>query len=155
MLYTRAWVIHLWLMLWRVFYALLGMSYWQISYEKYKDNPKLDPEKVIQTETFVRVSLSVLTVLGVILDLACWRNRKLARYVMVYEAIYLPFYCLCPFDYGGFQAPILLFNVFFNFIMMSSHVHVDAIMSGLCYAVSAFGSQNFLVTAEAKKGVIV
>ncbi len=46
MLYTRAWLIHLWLMLWRVFYALLGNSYWQVSYENYKDNPKLVPEKV-------------------------------------------------------------------------------------------------------------
>ena len=35
MLYTRAWVIHLWLMLWRVLFALLGISYWQKSYENY------------------------------------------------------------------------------------------------------------------------
>ncbi len=97
----------------------------------------------------------MLIVIGVILDIACWRVRKLARYIMVYEAIYLAFYCLCPFDYGGFQAQILFFNVVFNYIMVCSHVHVDAILSGLCYAVCAFASQNYLVTAEVKKGVIV
>ena len=155
MLYTKAWVTHIFLMLWRVIFALLGISYWQKSYGNYEDNPKLEPEKVAQTETFVKVSLSVLTVIGLILDIACWRKANLARYIMVYESIYLPFYCLCPFGYGDFQAPILLFIVVFNYIMLSSHVHVDAIMSGLCYAVCAFGSQNFLMTAEAKKDIMI
>ncbi len=97
----------------------------------------------------------MLTVIGVILDVLCWRNRKLARYIMVYEIIFLPFYCLCPFDYGGFQAIILAFNVVFNYIMLSCHVDVDAILSGLCYAVCAFGSQNYIATAETRKGVII
>lgn len=89
-------------MLWRVLYALLGVAYWQKSYEDYLNNPKLDPDKVAQTETFVKVSLSVITVIGVLLDIACWRYRKLARLIIVFELVYLPFYALCPYDYGDF-----------------------------------------------------
>ncbi len=45
-LYTKAWIIHLWIMFWRVLFAPLGISYWQKSYVNYQENLKLDAERV-------------------------------------------------------------------------------------------------------------
>ena len=84
-LQTKAFVIHSFMTATRVFFSLLGQSYWQKGFNSRKENPTLRHDFSENIESYVRIAIIVMIPLGVLLDILCWRWRKAANALIYYE----------------------------------------------------------------------
>ena len=141
---TKSLIAHILIMLLRAINPVFGIAYWQKSYEDYEDNPKLDAERVASSKTFVYMCLYVLTAIGLILDIACFRRRSLSRWILPYELIYYVPYMMCPWDFGDFETFIQFVFSIINFIMLSSKMNVDAPLAGVFILITQFGSMQWV-----------
>ena len=141
---TKSLIGHIFLMLPRAIYPIFGVAYWQKTYEDYEDNSKLDADRVASSKTFVYMSLYILTVIGVILDIACLRRRSLSRWILPYELVYYVPYMMCPWDFGDFETSIHFIYSCINFIVLSSKMNMDAPLAGVFMLVTQFGSMQWI-----------
>ena len=99
----------------RVVYPLLGIAYWQKAYEdKHElahkatsDFDRINQEFVSATETYVKIAIYALIVLGVLLDIVVWKQRRFASWLLYYECVSFIVQGFVPFDYGNFRTLVL------------------------------------------------
>ena len=132
----------------RVAYAALGTAFWMTAYDKNKDSPKLDVDRVDSSKTFVYTSILAMTAIGVLLDIACLRYKSLRRWIFHSECIYTIFYMMVPWDFGDFETIFITIYCLLGFILLSSKMHVDIILVALTMLCIQFGSQLWVSSQE-------
>lgn len=118
-LWTKSWLIHCLCMFSRVVYPILGMSYWQLAYEK--PNAKVDVEYAKKLQLPVTICAVTLVVIGVLLDILIWRKRKFARLLIYYELLSISLQSLVPLDLGDFESMTLLMVLTNTFIWVGCY----------------------------------
>lgn len=86
-LWTKSWVMHCILMFSRVLYPFLGRGNFQKGYEDI--NAKVNIEFAERLRLPVTIISISLVVVGVLLAIATWRKRSLARLLIYYELLNL------------------------------------------------------------------
>ena len=132
----------------RVLYAALGTAFWMTAYDKNKDNPKLDADRVVSSKTFVYTCIIAMTAIGVFLDIACLRYKNLRRWILHHELVYTIFYMMVPWDFGDFETYFIAIYCLLLFILLSSKMHVDIILVALTMLCIQFGSQLWVSSQE-------
>ena len=71
----------------RIAYLILGKSHWKRSFEEYESLPEVNHSFVRAIEPYVITATLVMLPLGVILDIAVWRYRHLAKWIFYFEIV--------------------------------------------------------------------
>ena len=79
-----------------------------------------------------------ILILGVVLDLACWRWRKLSNYLFIYECLYMGAISFVPLNYGTYEAFVICMNMLILILTIGCNAGVDIIISTLLYFLIAF-----------------
>ena len=109
----------------RVYYLLFYISPWQKVYDTLDKRDYINRENVEALRPFVEISLLGMTILGVIIDIAAFKYRKLANVLIYYEIVMNIIHALIPYNYGDFEQPFLLAKIVITLISYSCDPRFD------------------------------
>ena len=88
-----------------------------------------------------------MLILGVILDLLCWRWRKVANTLFYYECFFMVITSLIPMNYGSYQSFITCIELLILVVMIGCKAGLDIITATIMYFIISF-VQSTLVEGE-------
>lgn len=108
--------------------ATFGLSHWCQAYEREID---VVSDAAFEHEMPVTVILVTLLVIGVFLNILCWRRRNITQILIHYELIYNSALTLVPYDYGDITSFVVFYWTFcvFMYASCSSNSSVIDILS--------------------------
>ena len=88
-----------------------------------------------------------MLILGVVLDLLCWRWRKVAKILFFYECFYMIIIGLIPMNYGSYQSFITCIELLILVVMIGCNAGLNIITATILYFIISF-VQSTLVEGE-------
>ena len=131
---TKAWVTHLILMLSRVVFPVFGIAYWQKAFnERVQNNiTELNENFIEKSEDTIKIGIWIMIVLGVLLDIMCWKYRQLSKLILYYELFSILWQGFVPFDYFSTMNIIYLMQFTLTFITVAVDMGPSVIACTIC-----------------------
>lgn len=108
----------------------------------------LNTEFVEKYENITKLAILVWAVLGVILNIIIWANRKYASWIYPFETMYLVINSFTPINYGSSKYTVFL-SIFFNqYIGYSINLGHNIVIGSLAYLFILLGPMTILYTDE-------
>lgn len=96
-LQLRTLILHAIIMIGRVVMVTMDIAHWRQAFDK---DSAVASEIVIQLEIPLKSILTVLLVIGVFLNILCWRKLNITQILIYYELVYNTVLALVPYEYG-------------------------------------------------------
>lgn len=109
-IYTKAWVIHMIVTLFRMVSPIFGIAHWKKVCDAFEKGEEREDkvelgESIIRVEViqpYLLVSTISIIVAGLLLDVLIWYKRKAANCLIYFELLNLVNHGFIPYDYGQF-----------------------------------------------------
>ena len=137
---TKAWVTHLILMLSRVVFPIFGIAYWQKAFnERVQNNiTELNEDFIDKSENAIKIGIWIIIVLGVLLDIICWKYRYLSKLILYYELFSILWQGFVPFDYFSTMNMIYIMLFTQTFIAVAVDMSPNVIACTLSFLILQF-----------------
>ena len=151
---TKTWLIHIYVNIGRVIYPIFDNSFWQNGYRDYKENETINQEFIEESEDVIKFLIIVFIVLGLLLDVVCWRYRHLSSSIFYFELISLTVQSFIPWDFGDFRAAITLITIGGTWIMYANGSRGNIVASVFCTLFQTLFCHQMILKEEFAFGIV-
>jgi len=96
------------------------VAYWQSTFELFESYPDVHYSFVRTIKPYVISATIAMLPLGLILDLAVWRYRHLAPWIVYFEIFGGIINGFTPYDYGGFMSLLVFITLAIVFVSLAN-----------------------------------
>jgi hypothetical protein len=113
---NKALILHVVTTMSRVLYPLLGISFWQKAFKNRESHQDVNWDFIDEWETYIKATLVGFIILGVLLDIVCWRRRELSSLILYYELVQYIVYGFVPLNHGDAKTFVVLMVTVYTYV---------------------------------------